>query len=611
MFDTDLLFLDSHGVSRHPTDEADWSEWVSATRTRNHVLGDPILDWLGLFGDTKGHMSDDRIPNYDERTDFQAFIFEKGRHFEAAVLALLQDRMDIVQVANSSMDSQSEAAALETYRLICDGVPAVWQGVLRNPQNLTYGTPDLLIRSDVLEELFPGSVGGESADLAPGLGDDSLHYRVVDVKFTTLNLLSSGMVGNSESKPAYKVQLYIYNQALARLQNYLPGEAYLLGRRWRQGSGTNATKSDTCLDRLGSVDLTGTLSGRRAISESADEAVAWIKSVRKRGSEWDTEPVPSVPELYPNMNNRQSQPWSAAKSKIAVSIDELTQVWNVGIGHRAAAHANNVYKWTDPNCDHRSMGMNDTATASKIDSILQINRGSGELVAPAHVDAGEAVWRNQNEIKFFVDFETVNDLDDDFSDLPVAGGQALIFMIGCGHYQDGQWEHSTFTVRSLKPENERNIVKEWLEHMGEVSSGGGLGTSAPLIHWTAAEPSMFENAYNSARSRHSNEGWPDLNWFDLHRDVFLAQPVLVKGAFGFGLKQITNALYAQGVIDVEWGDGPTDGQGAMVGAWRADQQAIADSVQLNEIDLMKEIEDYNQADCRALAEITKYLAQKH
>ena len=41
---------------------------------------------------------------------------------------------------------------------MCSGAEAIAQGVLWNPQNQTYGAPDLLIRSDVLRRLFPDAL---------------------------------------------------------------------------------------------------------------------------------------------------------------------------------------------------------------------------------------------------------------------------------------------------------------------------------------------------------------------------------------------------------------------------------------------------------------------
>ena len=50
---------------------------------------------------------------------------------------------------------------------------------------------------------------------APDLTGD-WHYRVVDSKFATLDLVSGGGLGNSGSAAAYKVQVFIYGRALGR-----------------------------------------------------------------------------------------------------------------------------------------------------------------------------------------------------------------------------------------------------------------------------------------------------------------------------------------------------------------------------------------------------------
>ena len=43
------------------------------------------------------------------------------------------------------------------------GEPIIYQGVLRDAETRTFGSPDFLIRSDVLLELFPGSITQEAA----------------------------------------------------------------------------------------------------------------------------------------------------------------------------------------------------------------------------------------------------------------------------------------------------------------------------------------------------------------------------------------------------------------------------------------------------------------
>ena len=78
---------DDSGVERVPRSQSEWDEWVSASATRNCVLGDPFLDWLDRYGELKGFERDE----FDERTDFLGFIFRKGVEFERTIVAHLGD----------------------------------------------------------------------------------------------------------------------------------------------------------------------------------------------------------------------------------------------------------------------------------------------------------------------------------------------------------------------------------------------------------------------------------------------------------------------------------------------------------------------------------------
>ena len=50
----------------------------------------------------------------------------------------------------------------------------------------------------------------------------------------------------------------------------------------------------------------------------------------------------------------------------------------------------------------------------------------------------------------------------------------------------------------------------------------------------------------------------------------------------------------------------------MVGAWWC-QDAVAQgrAIRLMDVDLMKEIRDYNEVDCKAMMEIVRYLRESH
>ena len=131
-------------------------------------------------------------------------------------------------------DSRDLGKAEETFAAMQRGESIIYQGVVRDAATRTYGSPDMLVRSDILADLFPDTVEeSEAGAAAPDLGSAPWHYVVVDIKFTTLRLLVSRGIQSGGSTRAYKAQLYIYNRALGRLQGYTPPASYILGRSWR------------------------------------------------------------------------------------------------------------------------------------------------------------------------------------------------------------------------------------------------------------------------------------------------------------------------------------------------------------------------------------------
>ena len=141
----------------------DWQDWVSATDTRNFLIQDPLLDWLELYGEEKGFQRDTDLPGYDPRTDFTKFIFEKTREFEAGVIAYLKTITTISTITSGASDARKSEKFQETFAAMEAGVPLIYQGVLWDTENRTYGIPDLLIRSDELIRLVPSALTRDDA----------------------------------------------------------------------------------------------------------------------------------------------------------------------------------------------------------------------------------------------------------------------------------------------------------------------------------------------------------------------------------------------------------------------------------------------------------------
>ncbi len=629
-----LLSRDDGTKIATPVSPDDWRPWVSAGRTRNWMLHDPLLDWLQLYGKSRGYLPDKELDGYEQNLDFLAFLFERGHAFEAGMLQLLRERSEVMPIAQDYQDIRRLDKAEATFAAMQQGVPILYQAVLWDAQNLTYGAPDFLIRSDVLHDLFPASVSAQDAQQpAPDLGSAGWHYRVVDTKFTTVHLDASGMLANTGSAPAYKAQLYVYNRMLGRVQGFEPPASYLLGRGWqqRQDRGTNA------LERLGPIPQHGTVTRRFPIAVAVAEALHWVRRVRTEGQDWHLLPTPSVPELYPNMSNADTgemmldigpaerEPgddeaddagqWVGVKKWLAAELKELTQLWQVGAGKRKAAYESGLFRWDDPQVTPEAVGVTGDTQAPVLAQVLTVNQPTytGPPVLPARIEKTRGDWYDTPGVEFYVDFEFCSDLNDDCSTLPEKGGQPLIFLIGCGHLENGAWQFTSWCTHILSEEEELRIIRDWVAHMFAVRDRLDPQNRQPRIfHWSAAEPTALENAHNSARARHRERAdWPPLGWYDLLQQVIRAEPVTVRGALGFGLKAVANALHAHGLIATNWADSPVDGLGAMVGAWRCDAEARKTGVSMTELTLMREITRYNEVDCKVMMEIVRYLRERH
>ena len=595
------------GESVNPSSREDWRDWVSATGSRNYMLNNTLIDWLVLYGKERGYKDDFHQPTYDKQCDFTIFIMQQGNAFENAIKSHLGTYQPVITIGTGPASARSLDKAEATYYAMKDGEPIIHQGVLRHPDTKTYGSPDFLIRSDVLCSLFPENISTEEANKpAADLNGSPWHYVIVDAKFTTLHLTAKGELGNSGSLRAYKAQLYTYARALSKLQGYQLNQGFLLGRAWEQGSGEKATRGVSAMERLGPATFDSNLADGLAKAEE------WIRNLRSNGLGWSLSPKPDVDELWPNVSETSDFPWHSAKMQIAKDLSEVTMLWQVGFAKRKEAHTNGLYSWRDPAVTASALGVSGTR-GEKLNAMLEINRGAnGPLFKPARVTAGEEVWRKVPEVEFYVDFETVNDLNDDFSKLPMKGSTPLIFMIGCGHVENDTWVFKNFVVDHMDESSEADLINEWVNHMNTVKDRlSGENLNPNVFHWSSAELSFIETSYNSARKRHPEQKWPDIYWYDLLANVAREEPIVVRGALGFGLKTIVNAMSNEGLIDVHWPDSSLDGLGAMAGAWSCEREAEKDNLSLGEIPLMNGIVAYNEIDCKAMFSLVQYLRKHH
>ena len=306
--------------------------------------------------------------------------------------------------------------------------------------------------------------------------------------------------------------------------------------------------------------------------------------MRKNGNTWNAVPEPTVKELRPNAKGDPGE-WSSAVKKIVEQTEDLTVLWYVSAAKRDVANDRGLTSWKDSNATPEELGVTGDARTATLRDLLAVNRSEPPQLRPAVdltavrpevVNVRRSQWAAEPSLEFFVDYETVSDLDDDFTKIPQRGGQPLIFMIGCGHIEDGSWRFECFITDDLTEPSEGVVIEKWLDHMAIVRNRVTPGSNPKVIHWSGHEQSTLETAYNAATRRHAQRSaaWASPNWFDLLKLVIKAQPVVVRRAHGFGLKAMTNAMHKAGLVTTQWTDGPTDGLGAMVAAWTCQQEVL-------------------------------------
>ena len=103
-----------------------------------------------------------------------------------------------------------------------------------------------------------------------------------------------------------------------------------------------------------------------------------------------------------------------------------------------------------------------------LQQLLAVNRGDGPPVLPLRIGTTRGEWHAAPGVEFYVDFEYCSDLNDDFSKLPEKGGQPLIFMVGCGHVEKGEWRFKSLVANDLSETEEIRIIQDWVDHMSAV-----------------------------------------------------------------------------------------------------------------------------------------------
>jgi hypothetical protein len=586
-----------------------YNHWVSGSEIKNYLMKDTLLDWLNLYYVDRG-LNDKKYPTRSAKnkriTELQQeqqklnILFENGNEFERKVFHNIRTKFpnDCMMIANNGRSDMSRNNFDKTTRAMSNGVPIIMQAVLYNDSNSTCGVADLVIRSDYFNRLFNRQelTRDEESHRAPNC-NGNYHYRVVDIKWTTMTLCANGnTIRNEHYFPAYKGQVAIYTAAVGQIQGYTPDKAYIMTKGWKIDKKGSETEGYNCFDLLGTIDYNGFDSQYLQLTS---DAINWVRKVRKSGSQWSVL-NPTVPELYPNSSNSNDAPWGKIKKFLSNHLEEITQVWYVGVKHRNNAHASGVYKWSD--CTTEILDMNEGKRSMVIDQILNVNRDTEHNMYPIDgIVNNNFRWQSKSKVDFYVDFETINECFQSQIRLDNSKTESdVTFMIGVGYEENAEWNYTCFSMTEYGLESERDVMDEFTKFITNKAKELDETAIPRLFHWSQAEPRFF-NRTNMRNGFRWNKWEQNIIWVDMY-NVFTDEPIVVKGSLCFKLKEIGKAFHKLGYITTLWDDnGPGDGLTAMIDAIQYYKSTERDQ------DMFNKIIRYNEIDCKVLWEINTYL----
>ena len=590
----------------------DWSNMISATKIRNYMLDDPLLDWLSFYKIRNindipliVNQNNKKINNFKIKSEssFTKFIMEQGNIFEREVVNILRRKHQLIQVAEP-FQARDYSKYLKTIEFMKNGIEIIYQGVLIDKENNLYGCPDLLVRSDRINDIFKTNLTFDEVTQYSQVLDRNYFYIVVEIKHSTLYLSSNNVnLLNCNSIPAYKGQLYIYNKILSITQGINFTKTFVLGKKWILTKNSKTYSGDNFLEKLGQVDFD---SYDNHIIEKVTKAIKWIEEMRSDGHNWKLLPLPSRQELYPNMKNEKDGDWRKLKNDLSKSINEITSVWMCGVKKRNIALEKNIFSWKDTNCNSRNLNFKPSKTSRTLDYILDINRQDNDLIWTNTLCDNDQ-WRyfSDDTMEFFIDYETINsnmgqcEINNNTINY---NDNDIIFLIGIG-YNDNGWKFKKFLSKTNTVSGELEMIKEFWECINSLLRKFNKSESI-FLHWTQAEPTCYKKLQN----RHEEENLPNKNFYDMYL-LFKNSNIVVKGALNFSLKSIAKAMFKNNLISSSWDNSIcSNGLNAMLLAY--EQYKNNNSISGLE-PTMLEIIKYNEIDCKVLFEIMNYLRNNY
>lgn len=558
-------------------------KWVSASKTRNFMLDDPLIDYLENIMSRTSINSD--IIQYDNKhvgtkrkldDSFTDHIMNMGEDFEDFIINHIKERVGVNEIVTIGKNSSCSNIMnfLETKNAILNNIPIIYQAVLWNDKTKMFGVADLIIKVSMSKQLFP--------TYSEMLDDND--YQVFEIKSSTVSILSDGIsLNNDKIAQTYKAQVWMYVQLLNKLTNQNVKTAYIIGRRYK----TSKKAIKAIDDNFDVSELTGfghfnmiakiDFSTEQSLITKTKSAIKWIKEIKTNKTL--THDPPNDDRLFPNMKNH-NQRYEQIKQQLATKNAEITQIYRIGVNERKLAFQKNIFRADDPRLNVDILQLKNSETTKLIKNIIDVNKNDCDSNILYFDLKDKKKWHNV-PVKAYVDIETINSTAYNLNHIR----EVFVFMIGVAIVEKGIWRYYTFTVNELTSENEQNIFDEFSAFMNMIQKRHKK-RKIPIYHW-----SHYEQSHLLPLTTIDSK----FEWIDMLKWIKECG-ICVNGAFDFSLKNYARALLKLNLIETEW---PEDIKGGLDAMHSAYEYYNSD----RSVDILSRIEAYNEVDCKSMFEI--------
>lgn len=551
-----------------------FSNPIHISLLRNHINNDPIIDWFEVEN------YKNKIFEKDKNNFFRKYILNYAIEYKNNFINNLRNKIlqSFPDIINYNYVNSNE-----TVKLLEKRAPIIINPILINKKYNISVSVDIIIKKELFMKLFPLI---ENVNLHNINGND---YMIINILPEIVNFKSGCKeLQKNEIIKYNECKLYVFNSALKQ-HMYRGNIGFILAKDYKY--------KNNLLDKKKNIGL---VKFDDSIRMNVINAIDWIYRVRsKKYKIIDNEP--ETIELFPNMNFKNTE-YQDEKKKISEKIKEITLVWRISYRERCELVKNNIKTWDNIYLLNNLYDFKDTNVRKIQEKMIHMNIQNDLILSSRTISGTFQSAINPGKNDYVLDIESLIHLEEQsnyFNNI-ITEDKANICIIGSVYLKDNNYvSYKDFTINNLDLLEEKKIVINWVNSL--VPNDNGF---VKIFHWGHAEKTYI----NYMKCKYKDIIFPRMILIDLC-EFFINEPLLLKGCFNFGLKNIGKCLYKNKLIKTTWSD-TDNGLDAMILFKDICEKNSGKNIPIKRYTEISEIVEYNKIDCIVLMEILQFLRER-